>query len=59
MKGVAIEQWKLTHKDEVVKWLTNMFGPSTKETWYVDWDYDLFDLNMRDDIYMMYKLTWE
>ena len=34
---------KMSRKQEyeVYKWLKETYGPTTKETWYEDYDYDL------------------
>ena len=44
---------------EVYKWLKETYGPTTKETWYEDIDYDLTAVVMSEDIYLMYKLKWK
>jgi hypothetical protein len=59
MKSVAIDKWDYDHVDSVIKWLRKIYGPSSKETWYEDQDYDFIDLCMSDDIYLMYKLRWQ
>ena len=59
MMGVAIERWDSYHTAWVTTWLTNTFGERSKETWFVDQDYDLFTLCMTPEIYTLYKLKWE
>jgi hypothetical protein len=44
---------------EVYKWLKETYGPTSKETWYEDYDYDLTAVVMSEDIYLMYKLKWK
>lgn len=58
MKGVAIEQWSYDLECDVKEWLRETYGPENKEVWYVEQDFDLFGLIMRDDIYLMYLLKW-
>ena len=52
---------KMSRKQEyeVYKWLKETYGPTTKETWYEDYDYDLTAVVMSEDIYLMYKLKWK
>ena len=56
--GIAIERWDSNHTAWVCTWLTETFGERSKETWFIDQDYDLFTLCMTEEIYMMYKLKW-
>jgi hypothetical protein len=58
MLGVATERWTARHDQEVNQWLRACCGPSTKDTWWVDHDYDLITLIMSEDIYIMYKLKF-
>lgn len=58
MKGIAIERWSSSREDKIKVWLRQTFGPSTRKTWYEEQDYDLVNLIMNDEIYIMYKLKW-
>jgi hypothetical protein len=44
---------------EVCKWLTETYGVESKTTWYQFVDYDLAELVMNEEIYIMYKLKWK
>jgi hypothetical protein len=59
MNGVAIERWSFWQQANMRAWLTKTFGPSNKETWFEDQDYDLFTLCMNDEVYSMYLLKWK
>lgn len=59
MKGIAIESWSVAKEQTTLSWLDRTFGESSKETWYVDQDYDLVTLCLSDEAYVMYKLKWE
>ena len=58
MRGVAIERWTFTKTQEVTQWLTTNFNTPTKDTWYIDRDFDLKTLTMTEQIYMVYLLRW-
>lgn len=58
MKGIAIERWSAAKDAEVINWLTESAGASTKDTWWVDRDYDLITLILCDELYLMYKLRF-
>lgn len=58
MKGVAIEGWDLVHEARVKTWLQKLFGPQDMNVWYIDQDFDLWTLVMREDIYLLYHLKW-
>jgi hypothetical protein len=58
MIAVAFESLSTKTQFEVETWLIQNFGPSTKETWYLDQDYDLEDLVMTEHIHLLYKLKW-
>ena len=59
MRAVATERWSARYDQEVKQWLRECSGPSTKDTWWVDYDYDLITLIMSEDTYIMYKLRFE
>ena len=59
MKGIAIERWSFDHTALIENWLEECSGPTTKETWFVDQDYDLLTLILSDELYVMYKLKYE
>lgn len=57
-RGIAIENWPSNKEIQVLKWMRETFGTTSKKTWYVDHDYDLVNLIMSDEIYTMYTLKW-
>jgi hypothetical protein len=57
-KGVAIEGWASSKRVGVEGWLLENFGEASEETWFVDYDYDLFTLVMSAKIYTWYTLRW-
>ncbi len=62
MRGVATgrgAKMSREQEQEVYAWLEETYGPTTRETWYEDWDYDLTAIIMSEDIYLMYKLKWK
>ncbi len=58
MKSVAIEKWDWIPYKNVFEWLEQNYGPSTKNTWYTEKDYDFTDLVMNDEIYLIFLLKW-
>lgn len=61
MKGIAWEpggQHDSNQRKIVEKWLKELYGLTTKETWYFYYDYDLVDLVMSDEIFTMYTLKF-
>lgn len=58
MRGIAIERWTFEHTALIEDWLGECSGPSTKETWFIDQDYDLLTLVMSEELYVMYKLRY-
>lgn len=58
MRGVPVEQWDLNLLDQVLDWLKENFGEPNKKTYFIDYDYDLWTLTMRPDIYTMFALKW-
>jgi hypothetical protein len=58
-QGVAIEQWAPGVEYKVCAWLKDAFGPTNRNSWYIDQDYDLVTLVMRADIFSMYLLKFE
>lgn len=58
-QGVAIEGWGVGRELGVVKWLETNFGKRAKELWYIDQDYDLVTLIMREDVFALYSLKYE
>ena len=59
MKGIAIERWSSKRDMEVNNWLRECAGNPTKDTWFIDYDYDLITLILSDELYVMYKLKYE
>lgn len=57
-KGIAWERIPTLEQTEKMKWLTENFGPSSKDTWYLELDYDLENLIFSDEIATMYYLRW-
>lgn len=58
-QGVAIERWDYYHRSDVCTWIETNFGKRAKELWYIDRDYDLETLVMREDIFSLYLLKYE
>ena len=58
MKGVAIEDWDSKKRVEVNDWLQKYYGRSSENTWYIDYDFDLVNLILNDEIYTMFTLRW-
>jgi hypothetical protein len=56
-KCVAIERWSSDHTQEVFAWLTENFGEQGNR-WAEDQDYNLVNLIMEDEVYVLYKLRW-
>jgi len=58
--GVAIERWGWKHRQDVIEWLETNYGERspTNKHWGIDQDYDLLNLYMDEDIYLMYSLRW-
>jgi hypothetical protein len=57
-KGIAWERLSFQERYEKSNWLTKNFGPSNKDTWYIEIDYDLENMIFSDEIAMMYYLRW-
>lgn len=58
-RGVAIEGWGVGRELSVVRWLETNFGKRAKKLWYIDYDYDLVTLIMREDVFALYLLKYE
>ena len=58
MIGLAWERVDLVKKQAVETWLAETFGPATPTTWYLNWDYDLLDLLLNEEIAVLYYLKW-
>lgn len=58
MIGFVFENISLSKQDAQIAWLTDTFGESTEQTWYLDQDYDLETLVLTEEIAVMYKLKW-
>lgn len=58
-RGVAIERWGVGRELDVVGWLETNFGKRAKKLWYIDQDYDLVTLVMREDVFALYLLKYE
>lgn len=58
MIALAWERVSLLKKHAVETWLAETFGPPTPATWYINQDYDLFDLLLNEKIAVMYYLKW-
>ncbi len=58
MKGVAIEHWNSKKRVEVNDWLLKYYGKPGENTWYIDYDFDLVNLILNDEIYTMFALRW-
>lgn len=58
MKGVFWNSLGMAKQEIVEKWLKELYGPTTRETWYFEYDYDLVDLIMSDEIFTMYTLKF-
>jgi hypothetical protein len=56
-KGVAIEKWSWAHREEVFAWLRENFG-ERGDRWAEDYDYDLINLIMEDDVHTWYTVRW-
>lgn len=56
-RAVAIEHWSWNHRQQVRMWLIENFG-AHGDRWQEYQDYDLFNLEMDDDVYVFYKLKW-
>jgi hypothetical protein len=59
MRAVATERWTAKRELEVRNWLTECAGPSTMDTWFVDYDYNLISLIMTEELYTMYRLRYD
>jgi len=58
MIGIAWERVSWHKKHAVETWLAETFGPPTPTTWYLHWDHDLQDLNLNEEIAVLYYLKW-
>ena len=58
MIALAWERVNLVKKQAVETWLEETFGPATPTTWYLNWDYDLLDLLLNEEIAVLYYLKW-
>ena len=59
MRGVAIEGWKLARRRAVTTWLIENYGQQgIEKRWYIDHDFDLVNLMMDEDVYIMYSLKF-
>lgn len=56
--GVAIEHWSSLRRTKVCNWLAQQYGPPAQSVWYIDVDYFIETLCLREDIYTMYMLKW-
>lgn len=56
-KGVAVEKWTWSQKEEVYTWLEKNFGEKGSR-WSEEHDYDLVDLVMEEEVYVWYLLRW-
>lgn len=57
--AVAFERLPAERRLNIITWLEENFGSSDRgRCWYLDQDYDLENLVMDEDIYMMYRLRW-
>jgi hypothetical protein len=52
---IAVERW--ADRDKFVKWLEDNYGPEHIR-WGVEQDFNLENLWMDEDIYVLYKLKW-
>lgn len=57
--SVVMDNLGWDRRTSIHKWLEDTYGPSTKNTWDIDYDYDMTTLLMIDEIYSMYLLRWE
>jgi hypothetical protein len=57
MHCVQVETWPASMWVDVIKWLKQNFkhGP---DAWYIGGDYNLEDIVMNDEIYIMFILKW-
>lgn len=55
--AVAIEKWNWEYKQNVISWLEETFSGRDKR-WGIDQDFDLFNLWMNEDIYVLFVLKW-
>lgn len=59
MRGIALECVSdLRTLGLIVEWMVTTFGQSSKDTWFIDYDYDLRNLMFNDEIATMFYLRW-
>ena len=57
-RGVAIEQWDGVRRYDVLNWLEQKFGLEG-DRWGREFDFDLEDLWMNEDVFIWYLLRWD
>lgn len=58
--GVAVDNWDHEHLGGVIIWLQNNYGPSTRDTWYIDYQPLCIDLVMHKEIYFIFRANkWQ
>lgn len=53
--AVAIERRPTARYIEVMDWLEGQGS----DNWEIEYDYDLINLHMTDQLYVLYKLRWQ
>lgn len=58
MRGIAIEDFSMSHWQVVKHWLIENYGESSIKSWYVDIQPGFEDLIMNDEIYTVFLMKW-
>jgi hypothetical protein len=56
--AVAIEKWDFDYAQTVLAWLEENFGYRGTR-WGIDHDFDLLNLWMNEDVYVLFLLKWK
>ncbi len=56
--AVAIEKWDFDYAQTVLAWLEENFGYRGNR-WGIDHDFDLLNLWMNEDVYVLFLLKWK
>lgn len=56
---MAVDDWPHEKLGETIKWLQETYGPSTHQSWYIDYQPLCIDLVMDKEVYFFWRAAYD